>query len=175
MAKNKLRRNGFTLIELIIVVGIMTFLSGLMLATYNSYTESKTLDQTASGIVDLLTQARNKAAAGDTVGYSDCSGSFGGYNIYINQVNAASYTLNLLCTSTHIIQTTNLPYKTSIGDWILATVTVGNNPIVFGPLNTPIAASTTIQLKDKRISLNNCLLITVTVPGIINQGTKFSC
>lgn len=167
MDKNNIHGFGFTLIELLIVIVITMVLSGLMLASYNSYTESKKLDSEASKLIDILTVARNKASAGDTLGYNDCGGgAFAGYKVTINP---ASYTFSLICLTRHDIQTVELQKGIS------ASVTAGSSPFTFNPLTVGLTTKTTIKLKDDKMPTNNCILINISVPGIIDQGSNFSC
>lgn len=148
---------------------IVIVLSGFMLASYNSYTESQRLDQAANQLIDILTLARNKAASGDTMGYGDCSNSFGGYNV---SVTSGGYTFNLSCTSTHTIQTVQYSAQTGISLTSAPTATV-----TFGQLYQGLSGGSviTITVKNSKITTSNCTPVTITPPGVIKQENKITC
>jgi len=55
----------FTLIELIIVIGIITLFSGFSLAMYNDFTETKKLEAETKKFVEVLELAKKKINSGD--------------------------------------------------------------------------------------------------------------
>lgn len=55
----------FTLIEIIVVVGLIILMTGLSLATYNKYNLQKSVDAETQKFIDVLELAKKKASAGD--------------------------------------------------------------------------------------------------------------
>lgn len=70
---------GFTLIEILVTIGVIALLSGIGLASYNQFNRKQILDQAAKTLKSDLRLAQSKALAGlkdCTVGV--CGGTSGG-------------------------------------------------------------------------------------------------
>jgi prepilin-type N-terminal cleavage/methylation domain-containing protein len=59
------RRNGFTLVEVIIVVSIISLLTAGLIPSFSNYTKSQTLKQAQEQIVSDLANVQNRALAGE--------------------------------------------------------------------------------------------------------------
>ncbi len=59
------RRNGFTLVEIIIVVSIISLLTAGLIPSFSNYTKSQTLKQAQEQIVSDLANVQNRALAGE--------------------------------------------------------------------------------------------------------------
>ena len=55
---------GFTLVELMIVVGILAIVSGIMIPSFSTYTRNQTLKQAQENLKSDLRSAQNKALTG---------------------------------------------------------------------------------------------------------------
>lgn len=58
-------RNGFTLVEVIIVVSIISLLTAGLIPSFSNYTKSQTLKQAQEQIVSDLANVQNRALAGE--------------------------------------------------------------------------------------------------------------
>lgn len=161
------KSNGFTLIELIFVVGIIMLLTSISLPYYNTSSEEKKIEAESSRVIDVLELAKKKSSSADISSYS-CSG-FAGYKV---QVNAANYTVSLCCSTgcgtSYLINTYN--FDSGISSLTTPTFT-------FKPKSTGIdsAIDVTVQLKNSRITARNCITVTITPFGLIKSGQKTSC
>ena len=90
-------KKSFTLIEILIVISILVIFSGILLASYNNFTQIKTLEQEVNHLVDILSLAKGKTQAGDIE--FDCTGmeEFGGYRVEISDTD---YGLQQCCRDT---------------------------------------------------------------------------
>ena len=151
MAKN----NGFTLIELIIVVATISLFVGISVAYYNNFSENKKLESEARKFANVLNLAKSKASSGES--YSNCN-NFTGYRI---SVNADNYTLNFCCNNscTTQIMASDLPDDIEFSS--------GTGNITFKPIGgeTNLTSDKLIVLRDD--SLNRNINITVSTFGNI--------
>ena len=88
-------RNGFTLIELMIVVAIMGLISGIGFVSLQSGRESLALDRAVHHVAQDMRKAMEYALR--TRSYTCSIGSFSGYGVYISTVTATSYILFAEC------------------------------------------------------------------------------
>lgn len=68
-------RNGFSLIELVVAITIVFLLSGIGIASYNSFNETQSLKQEALDLKNNLRLAQNKALSNEKIcGQTACGG-----------------------------------------------------------------------------------------------------
>lgn len=112
---------GFTLVELMIVVGILAIVSGIMIPSFSTYTRNQTLKQAQENLKSDLRSAQNKALTGtgsDTlingnpvlywaIYFTDATGSDTTYRFYLTTSGS--------CTAgVELQQTVNFPASISI-------------------------------------------------------------
>lgn len=158
---------GFSLIELIIVTGIIAVFSSLSLGYYNNFTEERKLDRDAKKLVDIIELTKKKAQAGDIESYS--CGEFSGYTMVFLP---ASYTMRLCCdstcTSSYEVQT--FRYQTNIAALITGSTTVHFEPLT---LRTDLSTDTTIRIQHS--GLDKCVPIVISPLGVVEEMPKESC
>ncbi|MDD5290334.1 MAG: prepilin-type N-terminal cleavage/methylation domain-containing protein [Patescibacteria group bacterium] len=66
--KNKNKRNGFTVLELMVVIGIMVMMLVLTVPNFKSFDRSQILESEADKLFSILRQAQVWALTGQTVG-----------------------------------------------------------------------------------------------------------
>ena len=100
-------RNGFTLIELIVVFSIIAILSSVGLASFVTYSRTQAVTSERNNLILTLNVA--KARAQSQVKPSSCSSqTLNGYQVYINTA-ANIYTLRVVCSTSIVdISTTRL-------------------------------------------------------------------
>lgn len=157
-------KNGYTLIELLIVITIIALFSGLSLAYYNNFSETKKLDADTAKFLNVIELARKKAVSSDA---SMCSGpnitpAVAEYNV--NLLDQSSYQLAPNCTTG---SANNITYS-------LATNIIFPDPVVtlaFYPLTG--AAPGCVILKNN--TLSTCKYINVEQAGTACEGKCASC
>src|SRR3989344_8135047 len=88
-------REGFTLIELIVVISVAAVISVIGIAAFVSYNQTQSLNTTAADIANMFSVAKSRAASG--VKPTPCeSQALNGYQISIN-IAAKTYELNAIC------------------------------------------------------------------------------
>ena len=154
---------GFTLIELIVVIGIVSLFTEIFIARYNENTGQLRLRSEAKKLIDVLELAKKKALTGDLFD-KNCS-NFTGYRVTIT---SNSYLLLFGCSSVYsTLQSYNL--TTNIA------VATGTGNYNFTPLIiNPVFAFDTIRFKNSVI--NKCVDVTISPIGIIELNeTLISC
>ncbi|MEN9327751.1 MAG: hypothetical protein RI947_559 [Candidatus Parcubacteria bacterium] len=158
---------GFTLIELIVVIAIMTLFFGISIANYNGFTAEKKFDAEVKKFVDILELAKSKARAGDIGGFS-CE-DFDGYEVAFADPN---YFLRMccdnVCTSFNTISTYAFP------DGVTATLT-GATEIRFHPLSFALDSPNPITITINSGTLNKCVEVMISTNGLIEEGAKYAC
>lgn len=166
MLRQKYSR-GFTLIELIVVVSIMTLFMGVSIANYNSFTTEKKFDAEVKRVVDVLELAKSKAHAGD-VGAFSCD-DFNGYQVALS---GSTYFLRMCCDNTCTNFNTVATYRIPVG--ISASFASGSS-IQFYPLTTGVSVSSSNTITVNSTVLNKCAPINISNNGLIEEGAKVSC
>lgn len=163
MDKDEFSKNhGYTLIEILVVLGIVTILSGFGIARYNTFTQQLILKNQAKKIVDVIELAKKKATSADL--YQDCS-DFQGYQVVIN---ANTFLMNFNCGGTY---TTIQNYSMTSN----VAVTSGTGSLNFLPLGigTNLAIN---SLRLKNSKTDQCIDISISPIGIINiDETLIGC
>jgi len=78
---------GFTLIEIIIVIMIMTLVLGVSAVTYQGTTQEKRLDSDIQKIPDIVRKARDKTVNREIPPGITCT-VFNGYSVFFDQPNS---------------------------------------------------------------------------------------
>lgn len=158
-------KQGFTVIELLIVVTIVVIFGGLTLANYGQFSEQKKLTEEISKLSSILHIARTKALAADTdPGLSSCQ-DFRGYAVQV--VNATSYSLSRNCAGIYAsVQSQTLPSNITI------TKPPSSSLVLFKSLSAGVDTPYTFTLKN--ITLGQCIDLSVNSNGIITESSKYT-
>ena len=150
MDKNK----GFTLIELIVVIGIVSLFTGIFIARYNESANQLKLRNEAKKLVDTLELAKKKALTADLFD-KNCT-DFRGYRVIIGSGN---YSLNFNCGGVYTeVQNYNLTLNNSI--------IAGTGNYDFPPMMVnPIFPATVILVKNSLI--NKSIKVNISSIGVI--------
>src|SRR3989344_4107193 len=93
-----MRSKGFTLIELVIVIGIMSVLTAVGLANYGAFIKKQAVQEEGKNFVSILRKAQSDAVTGNkpstTCGASD---SLVGYRVN-GVASTNTYTVSAICS-----------------------------------------------------------------------------
>ncbi len=156
-------KKAFTLIELIISIGIIMVFSGMALPRYNNYNNELKLKKEVKRLVSVIELAKKKALTSDL--YDQNCSEFQGYRV---AVGTYSFSLNFLCAG----------MEQEIQEHVLDSniiISSGTGNIDFPPIganvNIPIG---TIRLRNDSIS--KCIDISITSIGIVSTNESlFGC
>ncbi len=174
---------GFTFIELLIVVMIISAFSGLSLAYYNNFNKASKLNTEANKLLQTLELAKKKATSRDVEGFevncanldnSHPNNTFDGYQIVLT---ANGYDLKIVCKG---IATPIYSYsypKNSSGQSLVKTSpqsgTIQFNPapgdVTFSSLSLPI------QFENFTGTTAKCPHIDISTTGIIQKLADTTC
>ncbi len=132
------KAEGFTIIELLVTIGIVLLLSGGVVAAFNNFNESQRVKQSAITLKSNLRYSQNKAISGSKP-TSGCT-TLGGYRV---SFTASTYSMQAVCDGA------------LVGDATSVTLPSG---VTFNPIPSPF----TFTVLTGRISQDT----TITVTGV---------
>ncbi len=156
------KKYGYTLVELLIVIVIISILTGASIVGYQNYNDRQTLKQGASDFVNILRSAQQKVLNGEKL-YPFCQYSIL-QNWHVTRTSLTRYQIEGLCDTTNfgIIQYNlssglqfNNAYATSVSFLTLGQGIQGGSPVTFRIENT---------------NLNKYIDITISGSGEITQS-----
>lgn len=151
----KLRlQNGFTLIELTIVFGIIAIIGGVGFAAYSSFATRQKLDSAAYDLKAGIEEAKHTAIARVKPASCGATTSLEGYNLTICSGSACTnlYTISPVCLNA---TPTPTPLVKVRDTQILATVDTCSNPLIFSSQTGLTSGSCRILLTDTQDSSGN--------------------
>lgn len=170
-----MKKNGYTLIELLVSLAVVGILVGIGATSYRDFNEKQTVKGVAQNLKNDLRKVQNKVLAGE----KDCRTSFCGGTVvgcgndaaektldaWLISFSANSYLLYGSCAGTQFSQTTvNLPPNVSL--------TATQSPLQFKVLGQGLVAEGTNCL----IGFGRRYKIVVTTSGEIkDEGFVASC
>lgn len=163
-------KSSFTLIEILVVIGIMLVFLGMTLAQFNGYNETLKLKSEARKLVDTIELARKKSLASDL--YDNTCANFNGYQL---SLATNQYVLSFCCNN---VCTTNLKTYNFGSETVNKNISIfapASGTIIFTPLMTGFQNSVpTIEVKNTLV--NKCVVISISPIGIVNlDETLINC
>lgn len=158
-SKNK----GFTLLELILVITIVTILSGVTFAKYRDILHKARLEKNVSQMVDQVSLARNRVLAKDLSPVASCA-TFEGYVIQV--LTPSTYSIWIRCSG----------LDTLVNSYTLdKTLFIGTVPSIylFKPPLAQLDSQQTITVKEP--SSNKCTTIIIKPIGTISTTPPGTC
>ena len=162
-----MKHKGFTLIEIIVVIAIVSILMSVGLAYYNKSNEEKELRSDTEKLSDILHLARQKAISGDQKDLPACT-DFNGYQVEI--IDSGSYRLvlccNDACTGADREEIQSYSLQSSI------TLDPSSSTIKFKKLTGETLSALDVKVSNSVIS--ECLLLNIQLSGLIKLDTSCS-
>jgi prepilin-type N-terminal cleavage/methylation domain-containing protein len=148
-AKTYLRnKNGFTLIELIVVFSVIAVLSTIGIASFVSYSRAQTLQQATNDFISVLNTAKARTAA-QVKPSPECASSstLQGYSVTVTLTGSSNtYALNVICSGvTTSIKTVSLPTGVTFNSAIATPPTTTTN-VRFSVLSGGVTGSGNIVI-----------------------------
>jgi Tfp pilus assembly protein FimT len=158
--KNNKRLNlSFTLIEIIIILGILLISTGISLSFYNRFNQETDLEVEVNKITDLINLAKKKSMSYDiSLAGEDCQ--FSGFQIFFPSNN--QYQLQLCCRS-DCLENVNLnSFKLKLN------IILMNYPSAITFFPTLGKTDKDYSLIVKHNLINKCKQININKEGVVN-------
>lgn len=176
MGKNK----GFTLIEFIVVFGIVSILTGLTLAVYNTFADDQKLNNEAERLVNVLTLAQKKGIVGDELSINPAcpqaptpTPNFAGYRVSFDTNN--TFSLLRECASNTVTPVPVQQYQLPPSEPMIFLLPAPGSYITFMSLSRGIIATGGTTIRIKHTGRNRCIDVTVSPVGNARKGNTVSC
>ncbi len=105
---------GFTLIEMVVVLGAMSIITSFSIASLISYSESQLLQSSALDIVSILNVAKSRSSS--QVKPTQCGGQgLSGYRVNVNSATG-QYDLSVVCGSVYVLSSKKLSRGVHFGN-----------------------------------------------------------
>lgn len=153
---------GFTLVETLIVVGIITVILGITDFSYRNYSQHKRFERDVEAFVSVVTLAREKSVARD-IGTYTCP-TFGGYQVVLGAM-ATGYRLDIRCA---VVETVQMYALTDSTVQNAAPVSIDFFYGSLGMLTAPVT------LKFKNNSIAECRNVTISQTGVITMSDTYT-
>lgn len=165
-------RAAFTLIEIMVVIGILLASIGFGAARYGDYTNRRRLRDEAKKIMTVMSQASSRAVAGDS---SATCADFQGFQVAIT--TSGSYTVRRCCegacnsVQSAVQNTQQLPAGLTFSTPATNTTYLFNK-LIQGATISP-SANQTITVRSTVLA--RCIPISVSPAGLVTQLPEVSC
>lgn len=156
-------KSGFTLLEMLLVLMIITLFTGLSYASYRNFLFKARLDKNVQEIVDQVSLARNRVLAKDLSPVASCA-TFEGYVIRV--LTLSTYSVSIRCSGLDTLIRSYTLDKTSF---------IGTIPAIylFKPPLAQLDSQQTITVKEQTSNL--CTTITINQIGTISTSAPVTC
>lgn len=88
----------FTIIELLIIIGLISLITTVSIASYSSFLETSKLKSETQRLLSILTLAQKRAVAGESVSGGICAAGYSFSGIVITTVAGGGYTMQGQCS-----------------------------------------------------------------------------
>lgn len=178
LTKNLSLSKGYTLIEIIVVLGLSAIIFGMTIASFDSFNEAKKLETETQKLVSAIEEVVKKTESSDLNGVM-CNGVPNGcddYQYILSFPSTKKYNLSFecICGSDTIYSTPNPLYEYAISN---------NSKVEY---YSGVGATNTFTLKKRTPIANNCIIVRNTgtnkqqyikfgYPGTIMNGIGSTC
>ena len=174
--KNKKLKSGFSLFEMIIVVALISIITGISFSYYGKYSEGKKLEGEAKKLANTISLALKKSSSGD----QDNCNQLIGFKINFN--SNLNWTLQRCCGPVLTCSDLNPPANFTLENNIVI-----NSKTVNPPSNTILTAirvnklgsgilfnentnytTAVVSLKNNALESKNCINLNINQAGVFN-------
>lgn len=163
-SKNTLKTRGYTVIEILIVVVIMSLLFGVGTASYRGFQRRKELEGAANKVKADLRLAQEMAMSG--VGKDECAAGESMSNIVFD-VSSPQYSVGVRCSSGAVVNTYTVVTYDLTTNYPNISISI-TNPIIFNILGRGVESNETITVSHANISSSNTRYVKITTGGDLN-------
>ncbi len=172
---NKLK-HGFTLFEMVIVVGIISILTGISFTYYGKYAEGKKLEAEARKFSNTVSLALKNASSAN----QESCNNFVGFNMSLDSINNRWFLQRCcnLVSSCSSIATYNLENNVKVYSTVpQSLVSIFFNRLGRGIVfnNNEVSQNAVVTLKNNSLDAKNCINIDINKAGVINIGERVNC
>ncbi len=166
-------KKGFTIIEFLIVIGLVSLITTVSIAAYNNFLETSKLGSETQRLIAVLTLAQKRATAGENVSGGVCAVGYSFSGILVTTTASGGYTLQGQCS-----QDSNPSNTSTYGAMSYAIDPSNTNVILLTSTSILFPKLTGIPTSDssitmKNISNNTCSRVTIT-SGVMSSSNP-SC
>lgn len=162
-------KRAFTIIEFLVVFGIIGVVTTLSIASYNAFTESYKLKNEVQNSIAVLSLAQKRAMAGEDISSYCANCSFDSF--IVTYTSGGGYTMQGQYV-TNADPITKVPYGTPVTyniDPVNKNITILNTvAVTFSKLTGAPDTSKTINFKNT--NRNECAQIAITAVGLISTS-----
>ncbi|MFH0906649.1 MAG: prepilin-type N-terminal cleavage/methylation domain-containing protein [bacterium] len=174
MKKSFFRQTGFTLIEMMIVIFIISLLSVMILADYKKSQKKYILINSVQQLVSDIHKAQNVAMSGTDISENN----YYGYGVYFQSVSVTSYIIfadkngsKKYDSSDDIIQIVNLPLDVKIKSISVTPLHIFFAPpapdtYINGSHDDGVYGTITLEVESAGLSMS----VNVSTSGLVQQG-----
>jgi prepilin-type N-terminal cleavage/methylation domain-containing protein len=166
------KSRGFTLIEMMVVCGIMLAAMGLGITRYNDYAQKRRLNGQAKQLTDAMKLASVRALSGDA---GAACADFQGYQVALT--TTGTYTVKKCCEGACTSAQSTSVATYTLPNGIALTAPAANTTYLFNKLDQTVSiapsANQTITLRNTLIS--RCISITIPPSGVVDIQNEVAC
>jgi prepilin-type N-terminal cleavage/methylation domain-containing protein len=163
---------GFTLVELMVVSGILLVSIGFGSAQYNTYTQQRRLREEVKKMITIMTLAGKRAVSGDSgTGCTD----FQGFQIAVTP--GGTYTSRRCCESACNSAQSAIASSESLPLGLTFTAPAVNTTYLFNKLNQAVTINPPVNqtITIRNTVLSRCISLTIAPSGLITQTPEVAC
>lgn len=165
-------RNSFTLVEMLVVTGIILVSVGFGTARLGDYTNRRILADEAKEITNVLSQASKRAVAGDSG--SACA-NFQGFQVSVTTTDA--YSVRRCCEGACNSAQSTVQETHQLPVGLRFVQPAVNTTYLFNKLNQTVTAnpSANLTISVRSTALARCIPLTISPAGLVTQGAEIAC
>ena len=172
---NKLKQ-GFTLFEMVIVVGIISILTGMSFTYYGKFAEGRKLESDAKKLSNTIALALKNSSSAN----QESCNNFVGFNVSMEIVNNKWFLER--CCNTSSTCTSIATYNLENNIKIHSTVPLSLSKIFFKRLgqgvvfnNNEANQNAVVTLKNNSLDAKNCININMNKAGVVSIDDRADC
>lgn len=158
-------KKGFTIIEFLIIIGLIGIMTTVSIASYTSFTESSKLTNETQKFTAILTLAQKRAVSGDVGGgCTNCS-----LNNFTVSWSVPSQTYSVVGSRVNGVTTESFDQTNYSFDSVNKNISLlDTSSVVFSPLTGSPDSAKTIRFKN--VTKNECMQVSIAASGLLSSN-----